>query len=225
MEKITRFKDIPQFTRNGSYQVDMDIKRIPGWIEIEQKEMNLQLNPNFQRGHVWTEEQQIAWLEFFLRGGNSGNVIYFNCPSWHYPVKDGAYNDYVCVDGLQRLTAICRFINNEIKVFGSYFKEYEDPRILMRHTMKINVNDLQTEKEVLQWYIDMNSCGTQHSEEEIERVKRMMDEISLDDFIDEIESAYQYTTEKGFDSIVIAIDTNLDNTYYINDTEEGDSYE
>ena len=37
MEKITRFKDIPQFTRNGSYQVDMDIKRIPGWIETEQK--------------------------------------------------------------------------------------------------------------------------------------------------------------------------------------------
>ena len=177
MEKITRFKDIPQFTRSGSYQVNMDIKKMPGWIETEQKEMNLQLNPNFQRGHVWTEGQQIAWLEFFLRGGNSGNVIYFNCPCWHYPVKDGAYNDYVCVDGLQRLTAICRFINNEIKVFGSYFKEYEDPRILIRNTMKINVNDLQTEKEVLQWYIDMNSCGTQHSSEEIERVKRMMEGI------------------------------------------------
>lgn len=104
-------------------------------------------------------------------------MIYFNCPSWHYPVKDGAYNDYVCVDGLQRLTAICRFVNNEIKVFGSYFKEYEDPKILISHTIKININDLQTEKEVLQWYIDMNSCGTQHSSEEIERVKRMMEEI------------------------------------------------
>lgn len=69
MEKITRFKDIPQFTRSGSYQVDMPINRVPNWIEAEQKEMNLQLNPNFQRGHVWTEEQQIAWIEFFLRGG------------------------------------------------------------------------------------------------------------------------------------------------------------
>ena len=57
MERITRFKDIPQFTRTGSYQVDMDIKIIPGWIETEQKEMNLQLNPKFQRGHVWTEGQ------------------------------------------------------------------------------------------------------------------------------------------------------------------------
>lgn len=62
-------------------------------------------------------------------------------------------------------------------MFGSYFKEYEDPRILIRHTIKININDLQTEKEVLQWYIDMNNCGTQHSEEEIERVKRIIEEM------------------------------------------------
>ena len=54
MEKITRFRDIPQFTRDGNYQVDMDIRRIPEWIVNEQKEMNLQLNPNFQRSHVWT---------------------------------------------------------------------------------------------------------------------------------------------------------------------------
>lgn len=72
MKKIVRFADISKFTRDGNYQVDMDIRRVPEWIENEQKEMGLQLNPNFQRGHVWTEEQQVTWLEFFLRGGKSG---------------------------------------------------------------------------------------------------------------------------------------------------------
>ena len=47
------------------------------------------------------------------------------------------------------------------------------------------------------------------------------DQMDLDDFIEQVESAYQDATERGFDSIVIAIDTDLDNTYYINDTEEG----
>lgn len=47
------------------------------------------------------------------------------------------------------------------------------------------------------------------------------EQVDLDDFIKEIESAYQDAKEKGFDSIVIAIDTDLGNTYYINDTEEG----
>lgn len=177
MNKIRRFDDIPKFTADGSYQVDMDIRRIPEWIENEQKTMELQLNPDFQRGHVWTEEQQISWLEYFLRGGKSGNVVYFNCPSWHYEVKDGDYNDYVCVDGLQRLTAIQRFIGNEIKVFGSYFKEFEDPRRANQYTLKLNVNDLKTKKEVLQWYVDMNSGGTPHTSDEIQRVKRMIREM------------------------------------------------
>ena len=45
--------------------------------------------------------------------------------------------------------------------------------------------------------------------------------MDLDDFIEEIESAYQDAKEREFDSIIIAIDTDLDITYYINDTEEG----
>ena len=45
--------------------------------------------------------------------------------------------------------------------------------------------------------------------------------MDLDVFIEEIKSVYQDATEIGFDSIVIAIDTDLDNTYYINDTYEG----
>lgn len=43
--------------------------------------------------------------------------------------------------------------------------------------MYLSVNDLKTEKEVLQWYVDMNSGGTPHTNEEIERVKKMIQEI------------------------------------------------
>lgn len=43
--------------------------------------------------------------------------------------------------------------------------------------MYLNVNDLKTEKEVLQWYVDVNSGGTPHTNEEIERVKKMIQEI------------------------------------------------
>ena len=76
MNKITKFSDIPQFTRAGSWECNFDIEGIARWIEQEQRE-GLQLNPKFQRGHVWTEEQQIAFLEYFFRGRKSGLVIYF----------------------------------------------------------------------------------------------------------------------------------------------------
>lgn len=33
--KITRFGDIPQFTRDSNYKVNMDIRRIPAWIKMK----------------------------------------------------------------------------------------------------------------------------------------------------------------------------------------------
>ena len=171
--KYIRFKDIPKFTKESNYCVDIDLRRIPVWIEREKEEAGLDMIPDFQRGHVWSRDQQIAFVEFLLRGGKT-NPVYFNCPSWKYSVKKGQYNQYVCVDGLQRLTAICAFIDNEIPAFESYFKEFEDPRRLNDITIKFNVNDLRTEQEVLQWYIDINSGGTPHSKSEIDKVKSLI---------------------------------------------------
>jgi len=115
-------------------------------------------------------------LEYHLRGGKSGNAICFNNPFWHSSrqPRDGEYKDYICVDGLQRKMAAQRFINNEIKVFDSYFSEYEDKINITDAAMYLNVNDLKTEKEVLQWYVDMNASGTPHTSKEIERVQKMI---------------------------------------------------
>ena len=165
-----KFKEIPKFTRVGSWQANMEWKYFIEWIDENIKENNIQLNPDFQRGHVWTEEQQTAYIEFRLRGGTTGKLIYLNCPGWMGDFR----GDFVCVDGLQRITAIQRFMNNEIKAFDTYYKDFEDklPRDL---DMIVNVNNLKTRKEVLQWYIEMNNGGTPHTKEEINRVKILLE--------------------------------------------------
>ena len=83
----------------------------------------------------------------------------------------------MCVDGLQRITVAQRFIHNEIKVFDSYYEEFQDSIRLLDACMFLNVNDLKFEKEVLQWYIDMNAGGTPHTAEEIFRVKKLIDKL------------------------------------------------
>ena len=164
------FSEIKQFTRSSSwccsYSLEQLVRCIKDWVEND----GLQLNPDFQRGHVWTEEQQIAFIEFFLRGGQSGLELYFNQPGW---MSDFS-GDFVCVDGLQRITAIQKFIKNEIKAFGQYYSEFGGKTSILGHTMNVHVNNLKTKNEVLTWYIEMNSGGTVHSDEEIERVKGMI---------------------------------------------------
>lgn len=174
--KITRFQDIPKFTDVGHYAVDYPFHSLVAYLEREVQESGLQLNPEFQRGHVWTKKQQVAYMEFLLRGGRTGRDLYFNNPSWHHEVPPGHYNDFVCVDGLQRITAVSRFVHNEIKVFGSYFKEFTDSPRIITDTMRIHINDLKTYREVLTWYIEMNTGGTPHAKREIDRVKLLLQE-------------------------------------------------
>lgn len=47
------------------------------------------------------------------------------------------------------------------------------------------------------------------------------EQMDLDDFIEEVESAYEDAEKKGVNNIVIAIDTDLDNTYCISETKDG----
>lgn len=170
-----KFADIPQLlTNKANYHIDVDLTTFNQVICDFIDNDGLILNPDFQRGHVWTEKQQIAYIEYILRGGMSGRDLYLNNPGWFGTPKT-EYNEFVCVDGLQRITALQKFIGNEIKAYGYYFREFED---VPRHTttkMFIHINDLQLKSDVLKWYIDMNTGGIPHSKKEIDRVKKMLE--------------------------------------------------
>ena len=172
-----RFRDIEQFTRPGNYQVNVSLLHIPRTLEDYKTDFGLEMNPDFQRGNVWTPEQQTAYMEFFLKGGKTGKVIYFNHPNFiGFGNKDTDVPNMLLVDGLQRLTAVLGFLENEVPVFGGYyFKDFEDKPRLTEYDLVFNVNNLQYRKDVLKWYIEMNSGGTVHSTEEIERVKRLLE--------------------------------------------------
>lgn len=170
---MPKFADIPQFTREGNYHFTVSWayleRTLASWNNPEDGEY-VDMDPDFQREHVWTEAQQIAYCEYILRGGISGKTIYWNNPSW----MRGFNQPTVLVDGKQRITAVLRFLRNEIPVFGHFRKEYEDKLDVTRHTFDFVINDLKTRKEVLQWYLDLNTGGTIHTNEEIEKVKRLL---------------------------------------------------
>ncbi len=168
-----KFRDIPKFTRAPCYHTNVEMYRIKNVIEDYKQNYHLNMNPDFQRGHVWTKEQQIAYVEYLLKGGASGKDFYFNSSDW----MQGEFKaEMVIMDGLQRITAIIAFIDNEIPAFGLYHNQYEDRMRMADVYLNININDLKTRKEVLKWYIEMNTGGTPHNSEEINRVKKLLEE-------------------------------------------------
>lgn len=191
-----KFADVPMLTSCGSYEVNVPLdyldEHITRYQQVERGSAPLNLLPDFQRGHVWLPTQQTAYVEFFLRGGMTGRTIYMNCPNWgHFnAIKPGMYNEFVIVDGLQRLTALLKFVRGELPAFGHYVcvsnaqlapgvqcgPLFED-RLRMSDAgsnLRINVNNLKTRSAVLQWYLEMNEGGTPHTKLELDKVRDML---------------------------------------------------
>lgn len=161
-------REIPQFPHSG-YFVHISWDYLIRHIEHE-SEVGLVLEPDYQRGHVWSEAQQIAYVEYGLMGGESGMVITTNCPGWMVDFR----GPYELVDGLQRVSAVLRFLNNEIPAFGHKLADYRDKLSSMRPRFEWRVFSLPTRAEVLQLYLLMNSGGVVHSPKELQRVKRLL---------------------------------------------------
>jgi hypothetical protein len=138
----------------------------------------LELNPDFQRGHVWTAAQAQHYVENCLRGivASNGFLIQFNCATWSDIAQSTDLPPGLqCVDGLQRYTAISGFVNGEVKPFGLHVDDLKGTQFHpSKFYMKVAVHTFTSRAELLAYYLSINSGGTQHSDEEIDRVRALL---------------------------------------------------
>ena len=179
-----KFSDIEQYTRSANYVIHVDWlgleEQLAKWTKRDNSLAKLDIDPEFQRGHVWTEAKQIAYVEHVLKGGgvSAGTaLIRFNCVGWSNDYR----GPFVLVDGKQRLEAVRKFLRNELRVLkdkhnrkGFLLSEIEGP--MPSHCcFQFAVNALPTHADVLKWYLEINTGGVVHTDEEIEKVKQMYD--------------------------------------------------
>ena len=168
------------------YTVDMEASR--AYRQLSSMSLDyggpLDLTPDYQRGHVWSEAQQKDFIAAIFRRAvpESAMVLQFNCSNWDtfdevVPNAD-LPKGLQCLDGLQRLTAFTRFANNEIDVAGLYADDLSNSRYALSRGLiqfRVNIYSFHTRREVLEHYLAINAGGTPHSPAKIERVKGLLD--------------------------------------------------
>jgi len=143
-------------TNAETYALTEIVWRIESWQKSDL--YTLDLDPDFQRVHVWTETQQIEFIEFLASGGRTHPILFNR--------NEG---DIVLVDGKQRLTAILKFLADDLIIFGQYkasnFDDLFNIEVLFQYA------ELKDKNAIIDWYIAMNTGGTVHTQEDIELAK------------------------------------------------------
>lgn len=152
---------------------DFSISYLPQKIEEEP----FTLRPDYQRDHVWSDEQSAEFMGFLLEGGRTQNLV------WN---DRGLPEGYAVVDGQQRLLSILRFMDGEIParvetdvgetrdIFLSDLNERSRTMLSTSITIPVGIVELDRE-DVLKLYIRLNDGGTVHDDEEIDRVRSMLE--------------------------------------------------
>lgn len=168
-----KFSDIKPFTRMSRYSVNVPWTYLESWLADQSESCALELDPEFQRAHVWDDTRRSKYIEYVLREGHSSKDIYFNCPN--YTGGGGPTGVMMLVDGKQRVDACRKYLANEIPAFGVLIEDMESKmKGLSGPNFLIHVNDLQTYGEVLQWYLDLNDGGVAHTTDELNKVRAML---------------------------------------------------
>lgn len=166
-------------SKTGNYRI-RNIDRFVKDLELDGVKLNL--NPEFQRGRVWNTDQQTKFMENVIRGlvSHETNIIRLNDPTLAR-MNNNFYSDLsdlatetICIDGLQRFTAMQMYMQKELKPFGLSFDEIESTYygvIAKGITFTVSWYDFQFEADIIEFYEALNWGGTPHSENERIRIQ------------------------------------------------------
>lgn len=168
MIKITDLAD-PAWTA-PTHGCDFEIKYLEHGLET----WNIDTNPPYQRGHVWSDEQRSAFLGYWLQGGTVPTLWIWEPPT---AKEDAGEARPELIDGKQRLTAWLMWWRGEIgaNVDGRMiFVGETDKRFRVHHTTRFTFVRLNSRADVMRFYLRLNGGGTPHSPEELKRVRDLL---------------------------------------------------
>ncbi len=165
--KINKY---PKCSHQSSIDWDFLLDHLKRYIS----DRKLDLKPDYQRNYVWNLNQKISFVEEMIKGREGINIIKFAHEK--YLFSSGKVGPFSILDGKQRLTSTIEFLAGKFSVFnGNFINDFQDKDIMLRRTGFIfQIIDFQNRKEVLNYYIQLNSGGTIHTEEELDKVKKMI---------------------------------------------------
>ena len=132
----------------------------------------IDMNPDYQRDLVWTEEDKVALIDSIFNNIDIGKFCL-------------VHNDYTqeylyeIIDGKQRLNAICEFYENRFPYKGKYYNDLSnmDKHWFENFTISQANVDSSNRKQILRYFLLLNDTGRKVDREHIEKIRKMYEEM------------------------------------------------
>ena len=129
------------------------------------------MNPEYQRGYVWTLEDKQNLIRSILNDIEIGRFVFMQ--------KDFSSEDphfYEIIDGKQRLSTLIEFYEDRFELDGKKFSDlsFRDQHAILEKQILIIDTPQLTEKEKYEYFIRINTTGKVMDQEHIEKVKELL---------------------------------------------------
>lgn len=129
------------------------------------------LNPDYQRGDVWTLKDKQNLISSIFKNIDIGKFTFIK--------PDYIMDDYEVLDGKQRLTTILEYYEDRFEYSGFKFSDLckKDQRHFRGYNISWGESSGLTKEQKLRYFIKLNTTGKIMSQEHIDKVKEMLKEL------------------------------------------------
>jgi hypothetical protein len=126
---------------------------------------------DYQRDHVWTLDDKVALIDSIFNNVDIGKFVFVERDLRH----EGKL--YEIIDGKQRLTAICEFVEGRFPYKGVYFAEMSnnDKNKITNHGISYGCLQNPTRRAIFETFIKLNTSGRPMENKDIDKVKKLLD--------------------------------------------------
>lgn len=166
MERITEADDI---------HINYQQRDLSSLISKMSDEYGIDLNPEYQRGLVWTYLQKIALIDSIFKNVDIGKFAIIKREWGSNPNTPQTPKLSEMLDGKQRLTAIWEFYCGRFKYKDKYFYELHprDRHHFKHYAISYAETSPLTDEQKYRYFLKLNTTGVPIAEEHMDRVRKL----------------------------------------------------
>jgi hypothetical protein len=144
-------------------------------IHMTVMEYGIDLEPDYQRGLVWNEDQKISLIDSIFKNIDIGKFTVIKRKWGDNPNKPTTSKLYEMLDGKQRISTLFEFYTSKFKYRGKYFYElhWRDQVHFKNYRISYAECDPLTDEQKYRYFLKLNTTGVPISEEHMERVREL----------------------------------------------------